>query len=166
MIKKFLLAIMIALPTMGFAQKFGIIDTQSLISTLPDMKEVQTQLEESQKKYQDEFNKLQGEIEKKYTEYQTLEKDANTPQTIKERRMQEIQELGQKIQQFQQTASQDLERQQQTLMAPIQQKVINAIQAVGSEGAYTMIFENAMPLYFGKDVEDLTPKVKAKLGIK
>lgn len=166
MIKKVFLAIMIALPAMGFAQKFGTIDTQALITSLPDMKDVQTQLEASQKKYQDEFNNLQAEIEKKYTEYQALEKDANTPETIKERRMQEIQELGQKIQQFQQTASQDLERQQQQLMAPIQQKVITAIQSVGSEGAYTMIFENAQPLYVGKDVEDLTPKVKAKLGVK
>lgn len=89
-----------------------------------------------------------------------------TPQTIKDRRMSELQELDQKMNQFRTTATQDLQRQQEQLMAPIQQKVMTAIQAVGAEGDYTMIFENNVPIYVGKTVEDITPQVKAKLGLK
>ena len=51
-------------------------------------------------------------------------------------------------------------------MAPIQQKVMTAIQSVGAEGEYTMIFENNVPIYVGSSVEDITPKVKEKLGLK
>ena len=120
MIKKILLALVIAFPTMAFAQK--------------------------------------------YTEFQSLEE--TTPSTIKDRRLQEMQELDQKIQQFRQTASEDLQRQQQQLMAPIQQKVMTAIQTVGQEGNFTFIFENVVPVYVGTDVTDVTPLVKAKLGIK
>ena len=58
MIKKLILAIMIALPTMAFAQKFGMVDTQNLMQSLPEVKEVQTQLEASMKKYSDEEGKL------------------------------------------------------------------------------------------------------------
>ena len=92
--------------------------------------------------------------------------DESTPKTIQERRIQEIQDLDQKIQQFRQTASEDLQRQQEQLIAPVRQKVFTAIQSVGAEGNFTFIFENVMPLYTGTDVIDVTPLVKAKLGMK
>ncbi len=164
MIKKIFLAIMIALPSMAFAQKFGVIDTQALTQELPEMKEAQTQLEASMKKYQDEEANLSAEFEKKYKELEGM--DESTPQTIKDRRIAELQELQTKIQQFRQTASQDLQRQHEQLMAPIQQKVITAIKSVGAEGNFTMIFENVSPLYTGSDVVDVTSQVKGKLGIK
>ncbi len=164
MIKRLLLAIMIALPMSVFAQKFGVINTQALMETMPEMKTVQEQMEASAKKYQAEFDKLQEEFKKKYDEFQALEE--STPQTIKDRRMQEMQELDAKIQQFRETAMQDQQRQQQQLMAPIQEKVMKAIQSVGDEGGYTFIFENMMPVYTGKDVTDITESVKARLGVK
>lgn len=164
MIKKLLLAIMIALPMSVFAQKFGIINTQQVMETMPEIKTVQEQMEASSKKYQTEFDNLQAEFKKKYEEFQALEE--STPQAIRDRRMQEMQELDHKIQQFRETALQDQQRQQQQLMAPIQEKVMKAIQSVGDEGGYTFIFENMMPVYTGKDVTDITPAVKTRLGIK
>ncbi len=164
MIKKLLLAIMIALPMSVFAQKFGIINTQQVMETMPEIKTVQEQMEASSKKYQTEFDNLQAEFKKKYEEFQALEE--STPQAIRDRRMREMQELDQKIQQFRETALQDQQRQQQQLMAPIQEKVMKAIQSVGDEGGYTFIFENMMPVYTGKDVTDITPAVKTRLGIK
>ena len=164
MIKKILLAILIALPLCGFAQsKFGVVDVQTIFTALPDVKEMQSQIEASSKTYETEFQKLNEEFNKKYTEFQQL--DASTPESIKERRMQEIQELGQKIEQFRATASQDLQQQQEKLMAPIQQKIQDAIKAVGDEGSYTFIFENIAAAYVGKDVVDVTSLVKAKLGV-
>lgn len=165
MIKKLLVAIMIALPTMAFAQKFGIVNTQTIMQELPDVKEAQTQLEAASKKYDEEFKNLQTEMQKKYEEYQK-EVDAKSPEGILKRRQAELEELGQKAEQFRNTASQDLQRQQEQLLAPIQQKVINAINSVGAEGNYTMIFENTSPVYVGTDVTDVTAAVKAKLGIK
>lgn len=80
--------------------------------------------------------------------------------------MQDIQELDKKAQQFAQTAQQDLQRQQAQLMQPVQEKVINAIKTVGNENGYTMIFPEGVPAYVSADVQDVTPLVKAKLGIK
>ncbi len=164
MIKKFLLAIMIALPMSVFAQKFGTVNTAELMESLPEMKTVQEQMTAASNKYQDEFSKLQEEFNKKYQEFNAL--DASTLETIKERRVQEMQELDAKIQKFRETADQDLRRQQQQLMAPIQENVMKAIQSVGAEGNYTFIFENGMSLYTGTDVTDVTPLVKSRLGIK
>ena len=163
MFKKLLLAIMIALPMSVFAQKFAVINTNPLISALPEVKSVNEQLESANAKYQEEFTKLQSEFQKKFEEFQAL--DASTPQSIKDRRIQEVQELENKINQFRETASQDLNRQQQQLMAPIQEKVLKAIQSIGQEGGYTFVFENMVPLYTGADVKDITDEVKARLGV-
>ena len=79
MIKKLLLAIMIALPMSVFAQKFGTVNTADLMESLPEMKTVQEQMTAASNKYQDEFTKLQEEFNKKYQEFQGLEE--STPQT-------------------------------------------------------------------------------------
>ncbi len=91
--------------------------------------------------------------------------DANTPETIRQRRMTDIQEKSQRIGQFQQSASEDLDRMQQQLLAPIQQKIADAIKAVGQENNFTMIFDVTQPVYVGTDVVDATDLVKKKLGI-
>lgn len=166
MLKKAILvmAAAIALPVAMCAQKFGVVDAQSVLTALPEFTKMQEQITEASKKYEDEFKKLSEEMDKKIAEYQALGQDA--PQSIRERRESELQEFDQKIQQFRNTASQDLQRQQQTLMAPIEQKLIEAIKAVGQEGSYTFILQDGSALYQGTDVVDVTPAVKAKLGIK
>lgn len=165
MIKKLLLAIMIALPSIAFAQgKFGTVDVQDVLAAMPEVTEMNTQLETASKKYDEEYKKLIEEYNKMYTEFQNL--DADTPDAIKERRIQELQSYEQKVSQFRTTAETDLRSQQERLMAPIEEKLQKAIEAVGSEGAYTFIFQSAMPTYIGKDVTDVTPAVKTKLGLK
>ena len=71
-----------------------------------------------------------------------------------------------KAQRFQQTANEDLQRQQQQLIAPIEQKLLDAIKAVGQEGSYTFIFQEGSAPFVGADVKNVTADVKAKLGIK
>ena len=111
---------MIAFPMSLFAQKFGVINTNELMTSLPEMKSVQEQMEAATKKYEDEFAKLQEEFNKKFQEFQALE--ASTPETIKERRTQELQEIDTKIQRFRETAQQDLQRQNQQLLAPYRKR--------------------------------------------
>lgn len=158
------LAVAIALPVAMNAQKFGVVNGEDVFNALPEVAKVQEQITEASKRYEDEFKKLQEEFDKKYTEFQALGQD--TPDSIKERRMAELQELDQKMQQFRNTAQQDLQRQQQTLIAPIEQKIMEAITSVGQEGGYTFIFPEGVATYVGKDVINVTEDVKAKLNVK
>ncbi|MBO4994437.1 MAG: OmpH family outer membrane protein [Muribaculaceae bacterium] len=134
------------------------------MSEMPEIKEVQAALEASSKKYEDEFNVLREEFDKLYAELQKL--DETTPQTIKDRRIAELQDKDTRIQQFRKTSMEDLQRQEMQLMAPIREKINQAIQAVGKEGGFTFLFEDTMPIYVGTDVTDVTSLVKAKLGMK
>ena len=108
MFKKILLAIAVALPMSAMAQKFGVVDIESVFTAMPETTAMQTQLQETSKKYEDEFMKLQEEVNKLYADFQTIQEDANTPASIKERRLQEVQDRYAKVQQFRETAQQDM----------------------------------------------------------
>ena len=170
MFKRFmLLAVMATTLCLGAqAQKFGYVNTNEIFNVMPDKVTAENSLKQVSDQYEAEFKRLQDAFQKKMTEYEAADQDPNTPQAIKDRHNQELQEEYMKIQNFQQTASQDLQRKQDELIAPITQKLQNAIQAVGAEGGYTFIFDQAAGsiLYTGANAEDVSAKIKAKLGIK
>ena len=167
MIKKLILAAFLALPMCIAAQtlKFGTVNTQEIFNLMPDKVTAENTLKGVSEKYEAEFKKLQEEFNKKYTEFQAL--DENTPQSIKDSRARELQENSQKIQNFQQMAQQDLAKQQETLLAPISEKIQKAIQAVGAEGGFTFIYDLSIPavIYTGNGALDAPPLVTAKLGL-
>ena len=150
------------------AQKFGYVNTSEILNVMPEVATAQNTLKANADKYQNEIQKLEEELQKMMTEYEAAAKDPSTPQAIKDRHQQEWNDKYSRYQEFQQTASQDLQRQQETLLAPIHQKLQNAIQAIGAEGGYTFIFDQVAGsiLYTGTDAEDVSAKVKARLGIK
>lgn len=168
MIKRFILAIAVIFPMSIFAQKFGVVDLESVFQAMPETETMKAQLTESSKKYEAEFQKLREELDRLYAQFQTISQDKNTPESIKELRMQEIQERQQNVEKFQNTAHQDLTRLQEQLMAPIQQKLAEAVKTVGQEGDFTFIFPNEQQLllYQGATVINVTDTVKAKLGLK
>lgn len=167
MIKKLILAVALALPLSMLAQKFGVVDMETVVTGMPEFTAMQTQLTDTQRQYEEEFGRLQEEVQRLITEYQAIADDANTPQSIKERRIQEIQERDARVNQFRNTATQDLQRLQEQLMTPIQARIQEAINAVGAEGNYTIIFpkEPGLLLYTGADAVDVTPAVRTKLGL-
>lgn len=163
MIKKIFLALILVMPAMAFAQKFGTINTDSLIAQLPKVQEVQTKIAAASQRYEAEFQNLKAELDKKYAEFQKL--DSNEPRVIFERRLQEIRELDQKINQFRKTATDDLKQKEVELMTPIRNEVMAAIKSVGIDGDFIIIFENTPTVYTRADVVDVTSLVKAKLGV-
>lgn len=80
---------------------------------------------------------------------------------------QEIQAMQQRVQDVQKVAQEEIGKKQQELMAPIQTKVMNAINAVAKEKSFAYILDlgtGAVIYYQGG--EDITADVKVKLGIK
>lgn len=167
MFKKIILAIALALPFFGASAqsiKLGLVDTNSIIQVMPERTQAETKLGEASKKYETEYQKLGEEFKRLYDEFQAMKPDEL--QAIKDRKTRELQDYQAKMQSFENNAQQDLQKMQQELMAPIIQKIQQAIEAVGKEGGFSLIQEKASALYSGAPVEDVTPKVKAKLGLK
>ncbi len=105
MFKKILLAVALALPLSGMAQKFGVVDIESVFQAMPESAAMRAELEETSKKYEDEYQKLSEEVNKLFADFQTIQNDPNTPDAIKERRINEIQERQAKVEQFRNSAS-------------------------------------------------------------
>lgn len=168
MLKKILLAVAVAFPMLASAQtvKIGLVDTNEIIQVMPETTAASTKLQEINKKYEDEFNRLQDEYKRMVDELQKMGDD-ELP-AIKERKTREITDYQQKIQSFMQSADQDMQQQQQQLMTPIVTKVREAIESVGKENNFSMIqnYASDLVLYYASPVEDITPLVKAKLGLK
>ena len=165
MFKKLIIAILCCLPLTMVAQtlKFGTINTGEVLTAMPERAAAEQQLQDLTKRYEDEFVKLQEDFQKKYQEVQAM--GDTVPETIKMRRYEELQAMDQRIQSFRQVVEQDLAQKQEELFIPIQQKLMDAINAVGSENGFTYIFDANAAYYKGVGNEDVTPLVKAKLGI-
>jgi len=132
---------------------------------MPDVATANNTLKTLQEKYEAQAKPLQEELTKKINEYQELEKNKAAQATL-DAKQKEFEDLKTRYDNFMQTAQKDMSQQQETLLAPIQQKLMNAIQAVGAEGGYAGILDSATLLYKGNNIEDVSSKVKAKLGIK
>lgn len=165
MFKKIILAVALMLPVFGASAqtlKLGLVDTNTLIQAHPDTQAAQKKIEDASKKYDEEYQKLGQEFQRLYGEL----KDDDLP-AIKERKTKELQDYSAKIQAFEQNAQQDLARMQQELLAPIIQKIKDAIESVGKEEGFSLIQENSPQIvfYYAAPVVDITPKVKSKLGL-
>ena len=166
MLKKIALLLMLILPMSVFAQKFGHIKTQEILTAMPEYTKAQTDIQTMQKQYDDEMKRLSEEIQKKFAAYQ--QEQANLPKNIQERRQKELQELNERGMQMQQDAQQQLQQNWMQMLEPIAKKIDDAIKSVGQEGGYVYIFDlNATQIPFINETysTDVTGAVKAKLGI-
>lgn len=148
-------------PLATFAQKFGKVNTQTIMAALPDIAKVNGELQAEQKTYENELKNMQDELTRQSEAYEKGKSTMNPTQ--QKQKEQELQTLYQKIQQTYQDNSQALQKKQQELMQPIVTKVRNAIESVGKTGGYTFIFEDGVAVYTGTNVEDVTSKVQAEI---
>lgn len=166
MLKKIIIVALIALPFTMFAQdKLGHINSQEIISLMPERAQIENTIDTLQTQWENELMKMREEYSSKIKEYQ--EKQATMPESIKQARISELTEMEQRIGTFQQTAYTDLQKKQQELIAPIIEKVKKAIDQVGAENGFTYIFDlgTQVILYQSPKSNDVTPLVKKKLGL-
>ena len=168
MLKKIaLIAVMFILPLGAMAQaKFGHMNSQEIITVMPEFTKAQADLDALSKQYREEMQRSEEEFNRKYQEL--LQQQDSLPKNILERRSKEVQDMAQRQQQFQQEAYQALEKAQQDAMVPIYKKLDDAVQAVGKAEGVVYIFDIARTpvAYIGTGSIDLTAKVKTQLGIK
>jgi outer membrane protein len=166
MMKRMILAVGIL--SMAFAlhaQKFGHVTSEVLLQAMPEYDSAQTELQELQQYYELEIERIQVEINKKIEEFN--QNEATMSALIKEAKASEIQELQMRLQNFSQTAQQDLQQQSMIVIQPVMEKARNAIDEVAKEHGLIYVFDLSQgnPVYTSEESLDMVPLVKAKLGI-
>ena len=164
MIKKLLMLVLFLAPLTISAQKFAHFDLEATASQLPAYKQAMTELQTLGQQYQKNLDDMQKELQAKYDKY-SKEVNEKTPQNIKDRYAQELQQMSDKL-----DNAKAFQEAQQQKMQPITQKVLDAVQAVAKEGNYVYVMDvataRANSIFINTAVsEDVTAKVKAKLGI-
>lgn len=148
------------------AQKFGYLNSALLLSELPEVKAADSDLEAYQKQLMAQGETMVKAFETKYQKYV---KEANEGVLSQVQMQQKEGELGQeqqKIQQFEVEVQQKILKKREALYQPILDKVKDALEEIGKENGYTMIFDasNGVILH-ANDSEDVMPLVKAKLNL-
>ena len=163
--KKLLILLCTLLPLGAMAQsaKIAYVKSQEVFAAMPELSNVESTMAKMEEDYKKELQAMQDEFTKKYTVY-ISQRDSLTD-NIRLRREQEIQDIRERMDNFVQVAQQDTQKKQMELIQPIQQKLQDAIKAVGAEKGYSYILDPAALLYTGTDAVDATPFVKAKLGL-
>lgn len=149
--------------TEAVAQKFGHLDAQEVLYSLPERAEAQASIESAAGEYETEVARMQSELETKFADYQA--KASTWPDAIRQQKERELQQLDAGLQEFGVTIQNDLAQMEQQLLSPMIERVRKAIEDVGKEQGYTYIFDTStgVTLYNGGD--DVTDLVKTKLGM-
>lgn len=142
--------------------KIGYLNTSELIALMPETKAADSQFNAFAQKLQETLRPMQEDLQKKFAEYQ--QGQATMADAIKESKEKELQDLNQRIDQFQVKSQQDMEKKRQELMSPILEKVQTAIRSVASTNKFTYILDSNSVLH-GPEGDNVLPLVKKELGI-
>lgn len=165
MYKKAILLLLLALPCVAIAQdKVAYVSTQQILTKMPEFKDYQTKMTFKQDSLQKEAAAIQEEYNAKMEEFSKTADQELPAATISDRQLQmnKIQERYEALMQFSQVGMQQVSV---ALLTPIQQKLNDAIEAVGKESGVTYIMDQGSFQYTGSTAVDLTRQVETKLGL-
>ncbi|GGE01788.1 hypothetical protein GCM10011312_26500 [Planktosalinus lacus] len=164
--KSILVALVIMVSATSFvnAQKMAHIDTQALIEAMPETRSAQNELERIKKTYEAELVSMGKELEAKLARYEA-EAETKTEEENR-KRLEEVQSAQQKIGEYRQNASMDLQKKEGDLFSPLFDKAKKAIEKVAADKGiqYVMDATPGSGLIVAEG-EDLLAAVKKELGI-
>ena len=146
------------------AQTLGKVNFNELVMLMPEMDTAREAINASQKEAEETYSAMVEEYQGKMNQYQ--QKQASWTAAIRESKERELMEIQNRIQEFQQSISQELQQQQNQLTAPIQEKVSKAITDIAKAKGLTAVFDLSQALYLDETkVIDLTPDARKALNI-
>lgn len=162
------LYVLLITPLTNYAQKFAYVDTEYILSLLPEYKSAQKKLDELAEQWQKEIDKKYDDIDKMYKEYQA-EKVLLTAEQQKQREDEIItkEKEAKKFQQDKFGYEGELFKKRQELVKPIQDKIFEAIQKLAKDEGFDFIFDKSsdMTMLFSNAKYDKSDNVLSSLGV-
>lgn len=167
--KVIVLAALCSLGLTAFAQKLAHVDSQQIVSEMPQMKDVEKVLNDAKKSFEDEFLAMQKEYETKVAEYETKSKlpvnQGGWPEAIKQSKAQAIADHQQNMVDFQNTANTELQKIQDDQLQPLIDEFNKAVEKIAKAHNYVYVFDAAAGNLLYKGGEDITEKLRLELKI-
>jgi len=147
------------------ALKFGHINSADLIQSMPQTKTADSTLKKFAESLDSQLKTMTIEYQTKLQYYQS--KVDSMPDAIKQTKEKELYDLQTRIQDFQQTAQESIQKKKEEIYGPILKKAEDAIKSLAKEKSYAYIFDTSVgAVIFAQESDDIMPMVKARLGIK
>lgn len=144
--KKIVLSIIatVLLSTVSIAQKMGYVDTEYILSNIPEYKAAQTEMDKISVDWQKEIEAKYGEIDKLYKIYQA--ESVLLTDDMKKKRENEIINKEKEVKELQKQrfgVDGELFNKRMELVKPIQDKVYSAVKQVAERSGLAFIFDKA-----------------------
>jgi len=156
----------LGLTTSMSAQKFGYINSQELLSQLPEVKESTANIETLKKQLQKKGTDMVAALQQKYASLQQDQEQGKLSPVQLEQEATKLREEEAKIAEFERTSQEKIFKKTEELLSPIQNRINNAIKEVAEDNGYTYIFDASLGMVLYADPgSDVSSQVKAKLGM-
>lgn len=148
----------------AFAQsKVGVVDVEYILSNMPEMTTVKTQLEAYGTQLDADLNKKIDEYKKLAEEYKKGEATFTAEQ--KKEKQTVLINLDTDIQKFQQNGAKLMEIKQKEYLQPLYKKIGEALDKVAKAQNYTQVMQTSEDLVYLDPNYDLTVPILTELGI-
>jgi outer membrane protein len=152
----------------AFGQKYAYIDSEYILSNMPDYTEAQAELDRIATVWQKEIEAKFAKIDSMYKRYQV--ESITLPDKIKKSREEAIikaENYAKDLQKRRFGKDGDLFKKREELVKPIQDRVFTAIDEYAKERGYAFVFDVAgsMTIVYADPKWDINDQVMQKLGI-
>ena len=120
--------------------KIGFINADYILSQMPEAKQVEEDLKNTQKQYETLYQGKVKDFQDKLAAFEKLNADPKAADIIKQDKEKELQNLQTSIQEFQQNSQSSLQKKQAQLLQPLLKKVEENMHAVATENQFTYVF--------------------------
>ena len=168
MIRKTLVGVLLVSAHFSYGQKFGYIDTDFILSKMPEYAEVQQELDKVSMQWQEEVQAMNTEIAGMYDAFQAEE--VLLTDEMKKERLDAIKQKEVEAQAFQNKAfGYDglFFLKKKELLKPVQDKVYEAVEKVAKGKRLQMVFDKAgdYGIIYSDPIHDYTDFVLEELGL-
>ena len=167
--KKILVSAMfLFLTLMSFGQKYAFINSEYILSNMPEYKEAQAELNRLAVQWQKEIEAKFASIDSMYKKYQV--ESITMPEQIKKSREDAIiaeEKAAKDLQKKRFGQDGDLFKKREELVKPIQDRVISTVNDYAKEKGYAFVFDSAgdMTIIYADPKWDINSAILQKLGI-
>lgn len=124
---------------MNAQSKVAHIDVQELLSKMPEMTAAKAQLETLSKTLDTEYSKMVNEYQTKMKKYESEAQTAGDAEN--EKRAKEMQDMGQRIQQYRDSAQKQISEKETEIVKPIMDKAKAAVVKVAKAKGYQYVMD-------------------------
>ena len=155
--------------TVIFAQKFACVDSEYILSNMPEYKQAQKELDDLSVQWQREVESKFQTVDKLYKAFQA--ESVLLPEELKAKKENEIiaaEKESKDLQKQRFGNTGDLSKKRSELVKPIQDKIYNAIEKIAQEKSYSIIFDKASgaTILYVDAKTDISDLILAELGYK